>query len=298
MAKIVQKQAFTVRFDSLPALTQSEVYFDVNAVALPYSEDFPLLHYHDRYEVGVCYEGEGMFISGGMHSYFTAGDVFFIPPGVHHYSRAFTKKTQCSCRFAYFDAERVMKMLSFMLENADELLTRISTLIPHVISVGEHPKIAADISSLIENCRPGTPNLDARCELRLIQFLLDADDIFSDMTGTVSTEYRTDEDIMTVSAYLSLHYDKSDSSAELAALCRLSESQFRRRFMKVYGITPIAYRNRLRCAVAKELLLRTSRRVYSISERVGFSDVSDLYKVFKSIYGMSPTAYRAKFKRL
>ena len=294
----MQKQAFTVRFDSLPALTQSEVYFDVNAVALPYSEDFPLLHYHDRYEVGVCYEGEGMFISGGMHSYFTVGDVFFIPPGMHHYSRSLSRKTECSCRFAYFNADRVKKILSFMLENAEELLTRAGALIPNVIRAEEYTEIAGSISSLIEGCRPGAPNLDARCELRLIQFILDADMMFSDRTGATAADYRTDEDIMTVSAYLSLHYDKSDSSAELAALCRLSESQFRRRFMKVYGITPIAYRNRLRCAVAKELLLRTSRRVYSISERVGFSDVSDLYKVFKSIYGMSPTAYRAKFKRL
>lgn len=55
--------------------------------------------------------------------------------------------------------------------------------------------------------------------------------------------------------YIHEHYaEKRLYGAQLAALCGVSETYFRRLFFEVYGVTPVAYINALRVQRAKDLL--------------------------------------------
>ena len=88
----MQKHAYNVTYDSLPAPSVATVYFDKAPVHLPYADDFSKLHYHDRYEIGVCLDGEGLFLSGDVFSTVSKRDIVFIPPEVSHYSRSLTRE--------------------------------------------------------------------------------------------------------------------------------------------------------------------------------------------------------------
>ena len=79
-----------------------------------------------------------------------------------------------------------------------------------------------------------------------------------------------------------------------AARFHLSESQLRRRFVAAYGIPPIAYRNRLRCKIAMELLCRSELGVAQIAQQVGFEDPTDFYRRFRAETGLSPSDFRKK----
>ena len=293
----MQKQDFLVKFQPLPVPSNDTLYFDAEPVSLPYAEDFPMLHYHDKYEIGICYEGEGMFLSEGVFSYFSKGDVIFVPPNRHHYARSVRKSKPLICRFVYINIKTVENLLSYLSKDKEatsEVLTASKSYIPSVIHAGENPKLNSMLSDIIDTCSPGKQSLHSLVQLKTALFLYEAQNVFSNEIKKENEDCKSDASIDAVAEYISLNYDKNDSIADLASLCHLSDCQMRRRFVKIYGITPIAYRLQLRCKIAAELLSRTKFPIQRISNRVGFNDVSELYMAFKKHYGVPPSVYRAK----
>lgn len=73
-----------------------------------------------------------------------------------------------------------------------------------------------------------------------------------------------------------------------AALCEMSEVNFRRSFREYFGISPIDYRNDLRLQKAKDLLLSGEYNVTEAAEGSGFSNLSFFIKLYKKKYGHTP----------
>ncbi len=289
----MQKQAYSW-FSPLPSQANAALYFDLKAVKLPYSDSFSTLHYHNRYEIGICEEGEGMFLSQGIVSYLSKGDVIFVAPNVHHYSRSLTETSPCMCRFAFLEEKAVENLLFFLCEErqaAENILETAKKRIPSVIRATEMPSANAHLTNLMETCRVENSDTTALAKLRLALFLIDTHNTWKKQEAATA-DYKTDALITAVSEYIATNYDRGDSVSDLAKICHLSESQFRRRFIRAYGIPPIEYKNRLRCKIATEMLSRTQLSIAEISTRVGYTDISDFYRAMKKYYGVAPSAYR------
>jgi transcriptional regulator GlxA family with amidase domain len=80
--------------------------------------------------------------------------------------------------------------------------------------------------------------------------------------------------------------EENMSVKELTQLCCLSESSFRRKF-KAYshGISPLAYRNRLRVLKAKQLCTITACTIERAAQILGFCDAAHLYRIYKQYTG-------------
>ena len=78
---------------------------------------------------------------------------------------------------------------------------------------------------------------------------------------------------------------------ELAALCNLSESQFRRLFKEAYGVSPITYKNNLRIKMARSLLEAGAYSISEISDILGFDDIYAFSHAFKKSMGTAPSEY-------
>ncbi len=94
--------------------------------------------------------------------------------------------------------------------------------------------------------------------------------------------------------HLRLHYLEGTSNAALAALCDMSETHFRREWMRAYGQTPLAYRDGLRIEHAKALLLRTRLSAGEIAAICGFEDESYFGRFFKKHMGVPPGEFRKR----
>ena len=90
------------------------------------------------------------------------------------------------------------------------------------------------------------------------------------------------------------YFDGLDVDA-LAAAASLSRAHFSREFKRVFGEPPHRYLLTRRLERAAALLRATDRSVADICFSVGLSSVGSFTGSFSREFGVSPTAYRAKY---
>ena len=92
--------------------------------------------------------------------------------------------------------------------------------------------------------------------------------------------------------YVEERYRSQLEVSELARIACLSESQFRKRFMKLFKISPLRFITRIRVQTAAKLLVSSDAAIADIAVKCGFCDQSYLTRQFTSFFGMTPKKYR------
>ncbi|HWA54991.1 MAG TPA: helix-turn-helix transcriptional regulator [Solirubrobacterales bacterium] len=82
---------------------------------------------------------------------------------------------------------------------------------------------------------------------------------------------------------------------DLAAAAGLSKAHFSREFRRAFGESPHAYLLTRRLERAAALLRNTDRSVADICLSVGLQSIGSFTTSFSRTFGLSPTAYRAKY---
>ncbi|WP_375560361.1 helix-turn-helix domain-containing protein [Bernardetia sp. OM2101] len=91
---------------------------------------------------------------------------------------------------------------------------------------------------------------------------------------------------------IDLHSYQNLSVEELAILCNLSVSSFKREFNSIYNESPIRFLNKKKIEKAKELLELSDLSIAEISHQVGFNDPYYFTRMFKKQEGTAPSIYR------
>ncbi len=99
-----------------------------------------------------------------------------------------------------------------------------------------------------------------------------------------------------VISYLEEHFKVDVSMKDMAALAGLSSTQFNLRFRQLLRMTPTASLMTLRIDLAQQLLTGTDQSISEIGVEVGFYDQSQFTKIFKKHAGITPKAYRQRFR--
>ena len=82
------------------------------------------------------------------------------------------------------------------------------------------------------------------------------------------------------------------SIEELARLCHLSTSSFKRKFKDTFDDSPKKYIARKKVEKAADLLKTNGLRVSDIAYDVGFDSLATFNRNFNNVYGKSPSEYR------
>lgn len=83
---------------------------------------------------------------------------------------------------------------------------------------------------------------------------------------------------------------------QLALKSYLSPDYFRKVFKEITGLTPIEYVNSIRMSKASKLLEDDRIPIARVAEMVGINDVNYFSRLFKAIFGYSPSEYRKRNK--
>ncbi|SHJ72134.1 AraC-type DNA-binding protein [Reichenbachiella agariperforans] len=100
--------------------------------------------------------------------------------------------------------------------------------------------------------------------------------------------------IVTLQEVVSTHLYSTVSVSQLANLCNMSLSSFKREFEKIFGDSPKNYITQKRLGRAKELLLVSDDSIASIAYQVGFSDPAYFSRLFKKTYAQAPSVLRPR----
>jgi AraC-like DNA-binding protein len=88
------------------------------------------------------------------------------------------------------------------------------------------------------------------------------------------------------------HIENNITVDELAFLCNMSTSTFKRRFAKVYGIAPSKWFLQKRMEIAATLLLNNREKPSDVYHKVGYENHSSFTQSFKQVYGLTPSEYQ------
>ena len=98
--------------------------------------------------------------------------------------------------------------------------------------------------------------------------------------------------VLPAKEYIDRHLRDSVTLCDLAELCGLSVTHFRRLFQKVFHMSPLEYRDQIRLWHAKDYLLGNTCTLREVATRCGFEDVNYFSRFFKKHTGTSPSAFR------
>lgn len=98
--------------------------------------------------------------------------------------------------------------------------------------------------------------------------------------------------IRRVLSYIEENLDRRVTISELAGAVGLSESWFAHAFKRETGQTPLQWQMRRRIEWAQEMLGEPANSVADVAAATGFADQAHLTRVFRSLTGSTPAAWR------
>lgn len=159
-----------------------------------------------------------------------------------------------------------------------------------IVSQEQDPLLSMLVMEIVGEMQRKEPNY-RQCVRGLLDALSSKLSRYALERISVSVEKKTS--IFPALRYIEAHYMDDFKMGDLAAICMMSTSYFRRVFTETMGSGPLEYLNQTRIIHACVLLRMTDLSILDICELVGFGSLSSFYRHFSSTMGQAPTAWRS-----
>lgn len=263
------------------------------------------LHSHEFVEFVYVAEGRGRHIYGGKSYTISEGDVFVIEPGREHgyYGDEKVYLTVYNILFQPVvfkkEIDALSQFHSFVNFFYVEPFLRGTIDFEYCLTLNpnERMEMIFLLSRLVkEHCEKGL-GYRILIKTRMLEMLIFLSRCYHHREHhPMKSSVEEPELFKQIGEFIELHYNRPLSLEQVSHFCGMSQSTFTARFKQYFGKTFVTYRNEIRINVAKELLTHTEEKILSISQRVGFQDLSFFHKTFKQYVDMSPGVYRKKTK--
>ncbi len=236
------------------------------------------LHFHNGFEIGVCMEGDGIFLIANRVYRFTKNCVSFISSEQPHIAQS-PNESPSRWRYLTIDWEKMFGNRDFEIRNNVIHSEKMAQLVLMIYDEAE--KKESSYENVISHL------LDAlMCQMLRYEN--------SDAASPVAKNGQ--DNVYAAIRYICNNYDKKFSIKELAAVNHYSVNYFRKVFKERTGMTPLDYVINVRLKMAAILLRSTDKSILSVAEECGFSTLSSFNRYFKSRYNMTPSQWRKKWK--
>ena len=287
MQKRSMQSSMTIKCLPVPLDPEFPVHCSDGVYELP-SLPVTYLHYHAALELGVCLEGSGVFYIGNQTFSFSKGDVSVIFPNVIHIAQS-AQEGGSKWRFITIDLPHLIDRSKIALSLDD------NGLYSGIVSAQESPALVQHIENLMEELvypkEYRTAAITAWIHLIFVEIIR-----YSEQKDILpSFDPLSDRKIEKISPailHITRHYNEPIQIAELASLCSLSVTAFRRNFLAVMDVAPHEYLSRVRANMGAILLIKSTLPVADIAYEVGCSSISTFNRIFKEFYHTTPIAYR------
>lgn len=256
-----------------------------------YGTENNIMHFHNLLEIGVCFQGGGTLWMEDSGVPYTAGMVSVIPANYPH--NVESRGEECYWEFLFIDAEKVLAVMY-----RDDILLQQKMLeqINRKAYVGREEEIP-DIAGLVHlicnemRSRRELYRESVRGMVMALMVMIARMNSGVELPGGLRQKNGFDQ-IRPALEHIREHYASSMKIAEIAEVCHMSESHFRRLFEENIGMTPVEYLNQVRVKKACDLIKKTGYSMEEIAMKVGFTTTSTFNRNFKRIVGTSPYQWK------
>ncbi len=233
-------------------------------------KDFPF------FAIEFVAEGSGTLQLAGINYRLTPGMAFAYGPGVAHSIRSEPQRPMLK----YY--------VDFMGDAAKRLLAG-SILGKWCVVRLSSPQELVDVFELLQ--REGS--IEGRFSSDICSALLEVLIMKIDQQAVPSNSVssRSVETFQRARRVLQERSLRLRTAEDVASACHVDPSYLSRLFQRFAGTTPYRFMMKLKMAHAAELLLDRQLMVKEVADRLGFSDAFHFSRVFKRVYGVSPSMF-------
>lgn len=249
------------------------------------------LHFHNCLELGLCHSDSGIMEFEGRSYHFRAGDIVCVPRHISHTTYS-DPGMESLWSYIYFDPE---ELFSNMFLHDKQILSAPQIYTPgycYVIHKHDEEFLHSMVLAVIRELRAQPENYELAVRGLLMGICIELGRIQT-MQPKQNREQADNASVITpVLDYIHDNYMHNFTIADLADICHLSETHFRRVFSTIMGYTPLDFVMYTRIDKACNLLRSTENSILSIAEQVGFHSISSFNRSFTKILDMSPRDWR------
>lgn len=144
--------------------------------------------------------------------------------------------------------------------------------------------------SLLLNNKPKTTNPFIKLKAKELLHLIYAENNQKVIQAIFSQNNSPEE--LKIEKVMEENYCRKITIDQIAFLCGMSVSNFKRKFESIYGISPGKWVKEKKLLKAKQLLANSNKAIAIICHEVGFDNVSHFSQSFKSRFGVSPSRHK------
>lgn len=261
-----------------------------------YGRDIDYLHFHNYMEIGYCYEGTGTLTLGKKNYRFSGGEFTVIPQNYPHTTNS-DDDTVSRWEYLFVDAEGILQEICGHNPIRQERMSRRLNSRALFLKEKDYPSLGGKVRRILDIMR-NTEEFYQEEAAGLLTALLAG--IARNNQETSEKEESGLEDskfsvmIAQTLQYISTHYAEPIKVKELASICHISETHFRRIFSSYMNMSPLEYINQVRIRMACEHLKRTDEPIAEIAVKCGFSTNSTFNRNFKQLLGVTPMEWRKR----
>lgn len=272
--------------------TPFDLALDFPITVLPdgYVSDVPVtyLHTHNCLEIGFCHEGTGVFLIGDKMSPFGKGDASFVFPDKPHYGQA-TPGT--SSRWTWVLLDPVSLLGGLPGGDAAQVANICKGDFSNVLGTGDQLELVRMIECLVSELITQKAGHASIARALVWAILVKLNQVQKKM-GIETVERKGLSRITPALNFVAQHYMQNISLAQLAGVCNVSVTYFRRLFVGAIGKRPLDYVTSFRMQMADALLEQTDKSILEISLAVGYPSLSSFNRQFHRHFEASPRERR------
>lgn len=290
MSKVKKKEQVQFRYyeiaQGMPCLSLLGPTWERN-----YGNDVDYLHFHNYLEIGYCYYGAGEVFFEEEHLRYENDTFTILPKNFPHHTQS-DFGSICKWEYMYIDVE------DFFLKKYPDNPFFVKTLSdrinsrPLLLSRKRQKEMAGLIVRIFDELRDER-EFYVETVTALIHALLMC--IARHNRVEISAENTKVKDIKNISSaldFLDLNFAEDISVHDLADVCNMSETHFRRTFLRSMNMTPGDYINLVRCQKACDYMRKHSEPMEIVAEKCGFMTVSTFNRNFKKIMDVTPYQWK------
>lgn len=250
------------------------------------------LHVHNLLEVGVCHEGSGRIdLEDGEFSQYQAGYFTLFPRHFPHTTNGDGDGINY-WEYLFIDVEHFLETSypdnQIFSQEVINLINKRSQVQP----AAEHPVLSEAIQALFREVRDPQGFSQEVTRALILRLLLEIARLNLQGDAPANLPQKRRRDILKSLEYIDRHYAEAIKIQDLAELCHLSETHFRRLFEDVMHMVPADYINFIRIQKACELINRSGQTIEQIANLVGYESQPTFNRNFMKIMGMTPRQFR------